>query len=85
MTRRTSKRRRRRTWLAVLVLMISAALIAAYLWRALQPSQPPPAREQAPSRVQQPSAPANGGEDFTAAERQGLQDALKGGGAGKQQ
>jgi apolipoprotein N-acyltransferase len=83
MARRTSKRRRRRTWLAVLVLMISAALIAAYLWRALQP-HPPPAFREVPSRVQQPSTPANGGEDFTAAERQGLQDALKGRGAGRQ-
>jgi len=84
MARRTSKRRRRRNWLAVLALVISTALIGAYLWRALQP-HPPPALREVPSRVQQPSTPANGGEDFTAAERQGLQNALKRGGAGKQQ
>ena len=86
MARRTSKRRRRRNWLAVLVLTISAALIAAYLWRALQPQpHPPPAFREVPNQVQQPSAPNDSGEDFTAAERQGLQDALKGRGAGKQQ
>jgi hypothetical protein len=85
MPRRTSKRRRHRNWLAFLALVVSAALVGAYFWRALQPSQPPPAPEQAPSRVQQPGAPAGGGEDFTAAERQGLEDALKRRGAGKQQ
>jgi hypothetical protein len=82
MARRTSKRRRRRNWLAVLALVISVALIGAYLWRALQP-HPPPALREVPSRVERPSTPVNGGEDFTAAERQGLQDALKGRGAGK--
>lgn len=86
MARHTSKRRRHRNWLAFLALAISVALIGAYLWRALQPQpHPSPAFREVPSRVQQPSTPANGGEDFTAAERQGLQDALKGGGAGKQQ
>jgi hypothetical protein len=85
MARRTGKRRRRRTWLAFLALVISAALIGAYLWRALQPSQLPPAPSEVPSRVQQPSPPARGGEDFSAAERQGLEDALKRRGAGKQQ
>jgi hypothetical protein len=85
MARRTGKRRRRRTWLACLALVIAAALVGAYLWLALQPSYPPPAPSEVPSRVQQPSAPANGGEDFTTAERQGLEDALKRRGAGKQQ
>jgi hypothetical protein len=85
MVRRRGKRRRHRNWLAFLALVISAALVGAYLWSALQPSQPPPTPSQAPSRVQQPSAPARGGEDFTAVERQGLEDALKRRGAGKQQ
>ena len=85
MVRRRSKRRRHRNWLVFLALVASAALVGAYLWSALQPSHPPQVPEQAPSRVQQPSAPANGAEDFTAAERQGLEDALKRRGAGKQQ
>jgi hypothetical protein len=85
MARRRGKRRRHRNWLAFLALVISAALVGAYLWSVLQPSQSPPTPGQAPSRVQQPSAPANGAEDFTAAERQGLKDALKRHGAGKQQ
>jgi hypothetical protein len=84
MARRTSKRRRRRNWLAFLALVISVALIGGYLWRALQP-HPPPAFREVPSRVQQPNAPANGGEDFTASEQQGLEDVLRGRGAGKQQ
>ena len=85
MAHRTSKRQRHRNWLAFLALALSAALVGAYLWRALQPSRVPPAPEEAPNRVQQPSAPANGGEDFTAVERQGLEDALKRRGTGKQQ
>jgi hypothetical protein len=85
MVRRTSKHRRRRTSLAILALLISAVLIGAYLWHARAPSPPPPGGTQAPSRVQQPSPPAHGGEDFTAAERQSLEDALKRHGAGKQQ
>ena len=85
MAHRRSKRRRHRNWLVFLALVASAALVGAYLWRALQPSHLPPAPEQEPSRVQQPSAPASGGEDFTAAERQGLEDALKRRDAGKQQ
>ena len=85
MARRTSKRRRHRNWLAFLALVISAALVGAYLWSALQPSRPPPASNEVPSRVQQPGAPTSGGEDFTAAERQGLKDALEHRGAGKQQ
>jgi hypothetical protein len=85
MARRTSKRRRHRKWLVFLALVASAAFIAAYLWSALGPSQPLPAPTDTPSRVQQPGAPTNGGEDFTAAERQGLEDALKRHGGGKQQ
>jgi hypothetical protein len=77
MARRRSKRRRHRNWLVLLALVASAAFVGAYLWSALQPSQPPSAPTEMPSRVQQPGAPANGGEDFTAAERQGLQDVLK--------
>ena len=45
MARRRSKRRRHRNWLAFLALVISAALVGAYLWRALQPSQRPPTPE----------------------------------------
>jgi hypothetical protein len=85
MARRRSKRRRHRSWLVFLALLASAAFVGAYLWSALGPSQPPPAPTEMPSRVQQPNAPAQGGEDFTAAERQGLEDALKRHGAGKQQ
>jgi hypothetical protein len=85
MARRRSKRRRHRNWLVFLALVASAALVGAYLWRAVQPSQPPPTSSEVPSGVQQPSAPASVGEDFTAAERQGLEDALKRRGAGKQQ
>jgi hypothetical protein len=85
MARRRSKRRRHRNWLVFLALVASTAFVGAYLWSALRPSQPPPVSPEAPSRVQQPNAPAQGGEDFTAAERQGLQDALRRRGAGKQQ
>jgi hypothetical protein len=85
MARRRSKRRRHRNWLVFLALVASAAFFGAYLWSALQPSQPLPAPTEMPSRVQQPSTPTNGGEDFTAAERQGLQDVLKRRGTRKQQ
>jgi hypothetical protein len=84
MARRKSKRRRHRKWLVFLALVASAAFVGAYLWSALGPSQPPPAPTEMPSRVQPPTVPANGGEDFTASERQGLEDVLKRGGARKQ-
>jgi hypothetical protein len=77
MARRRSKRRRHRSWLVFLALLASAAFVGAYLWSALGPSQPPPTSTEMPSRVQQPGAPTNEGEDFTAAERQGLEDVLK--------
>jgi hypothetical protein len=84
MARRRGKRRRHPYWLVFLALVASAALVGAYLWSALQPSQLPPVPTEMPSRVQQPTVPANGGEDFTASERQGLEDVLKRGGARKQ-
>jgi hypothetical protein len=85
MARRRSKRRRHRNWLVFLALVASAAFVGAYLWSARQPSQLPPISPEPPSRVQQPSTPTNGGEDFTAAERQGLEEVLKRRGTGKQQ
>ncbi len=85
MARRRSKRRRRRNWLVFLALVAAAALVGAYVWSALRPAQPASAPTEIPSRVQQPRAPATHGEDFTAAERQGLQDALRRHGAGKQE
>jgi hypothetical protein len=85
MAHRRSKRRRHRNWLVFLALVAVAALVGAYVWSALRPSQPPPVSPEVPSRVEQPNAPAQGEEDFTAAERQGLQDALRRRGPGKQQ
>lgn len=86
MTRRTAKRRRsRRTW-AALILGAGAIVLAIYFWRTAEVVQDVPADVQRRSHVQPPpEAPAShGAEEFSAGERQGLEDVLKRRGAGSQ-
>jgi hypothetical protein len=79
-------KRRRHHPVVPLVSIAALALLALLVWWLLQ-SRPLPERTE-PQHVEQPRAkpdPALGDEDFTAAERQSLQEILKrhGGGDGK--
>jgi hypothetical protein len=63
---------------AVVLAMLALALAAAVVRRALQ-------RASVSQPIVSPSAPTPEGEDFSAAERQGLEEILKHKGAGVQQ
>ena len=85
MPRRATKRRRRRAALVILVLVIGGVVAGTYIWRTMQPPHAVPTGTASPSHVQPPNAAvAPSGEDFSAAERQGLEEVLKHRGAGKQ-
>ncbi len=86
MTRRTAKRVRRRRSQLALVLVAAAVIVGVCLWRVARPLHSVIPGAVAPGRVQQPGAPiTHGGEDFSAAERQGLEDVLKRRAAGPHQ
>jgi hypothetical protein len=63
---------------AVVLAILALALAAAVVWRDLQ-------RASVSQPIVSPSAPTPEGEDFSAAERQGLEEILKHKGAGVQQ
>ncbi len=84
MRRRASTRRgSARRW-AALIFVTAGAILALYFWRAAQRVDHVPADARGRSHVQQPPdrQSAGGAEDFSAAERQGLEDILKRRGAG---
>jgi ABC-type sugar transport system substrate-binding protein len=86
MKRRVAKRRKRGRLVVTLILACAAVLVAAAVWRCWPTLFSEPRSE--PRQVEQPkpgALPKSGGEDFSAAERQGLEDVLKRHGAGKQQ
>lgn len=86
MTRRAARRVRRRRSQLALILAAAAVIVGVCLWRVARPWHSVISGAAAPSRVQQPGAPTtHGGEDFSAAERQGLEDVLKRRAAGPHQ
>ncbi len=87
MSARRSRRRsrRRRSLLILLGFAVAAAAIAGYVWRSAQPPPSASHPRHASPGGQPPQASADeGGEDFSASERQGLADVLKRRSAGKQ-
>jgi len=74
----TKRRHRALATVAVVLAMLALALAAAVVWRVLQ-------RASVSQPIVSPSAPTPEGEDFSAAERQGLDEILKHKGAGVQQ
>jgi hypothetical protein len=86
MTRRLAKRRKRGRLVVTLILACAAVLVAAAVWRGWPTLFSEPRSE--PQHVEQPKPsdlPKSDSEDFSATERQGLEDILKRHGAGKQQ
>ncbi len=66
-------------------LAVATAAIAGYVWRSVQPPAATARPSQANARRALPQASGDvGGEDFSASERQGLEEVLKRRSAGKQ-
>jgi hypothetical protein len=86
MKRRVAKRRKPGRLVVTLILACAAVLLASAVWRNWPRLFSEPRSE--PRQVEQPKPgdlPKSDSEDFSAAERQGLEDILKRHGAGKQQ
>ena len=86
MKRPVAKRRKPGRLVVTLILAGAAVLVAAAVWRSWPALFSEPRSE--PQQVEQPkpgALPNSDSEDFSAAERQGLEDILKRHGAGKQQ
>ncbi|MFI5398829.1 MAG: hypothetical protein ACHQ9S_25145 [Candidatus Binatia bacterium] len=84
MKRRVTKRRRSGRVVVALMLAGAALLVAVAVWRTwpVPPAEPRP--EASHAEQPKPRAPSKSdSEDFSAAERQGLEDILKRHGAGK--
>ncbi len=77
--------RRRRSFLILLGFAVAAAAIVGYVWRSTQPPPSASRSGHASPGGQLPQASADEGtEEFTASERQGLEDVLKRRSTGKQ-
>ncbi len=77
--------RRGRSRLIAFGLAVAAAAIAGYVWRSMQPPAVKARSPQANAGRALPRASGDAGaEDFSASERQGLEDVLKRRSMGKQ-
>lgn len=86
MTRRVAKRRKRGRLVVTVILAGATVLVAVAVWRSWPTQFSEPRSEPRLVEPPKPSAlPKSEAEDFSAAERQDLEDILKRHGTGKQQ